>query len=287
MKRRLLFITILVLIISTISFSRSFLGLVGAIPWHYGYSDVFNEDRINPELAQKIPYLKMPVEYPLITGFFIYFMWFLGKSLLGYVILTYLFLTLFNTVTAIALDKLCDLLKFNKSRLFWFFIFAPSLAFFGVYNWDIIAVMLMVIAMYFFYKNQYIWTAVFLSLGFNAKFFPVVLLPIMLIKADIKNATKIMLLFLATFILLNGYFMVNSFDVWKTTYLFHSTREPNIDSIWALTDLSTSTVNVLSAVLFLVFYWVLIYNHKKYDFITLSLASLLLLFIFNKDFSPQ
>ena len=56
MNKKLL-IVILVLAVSAISFTRSFLGLVGAIPWHYGYSDVYNEDRLNAGLAEKIPYL--------------------------------------------------------------------------------------------------------------------------------------------------------------------------------------------------------------------------------------
>jgi len=48
MKKKLL-IVVIILIISAIGFARSFLGLIGVIPWHYGYSDIFNEDRITPE----------------------------------------------------------------------------------------------------------------------------------------------------------------------------------------------------------------------------------------------
>ena len=275
------------IIVLMISFARSFLGLIGAIPWHYGYSDVFNEDRIGIEAAKKIPYLETPIEYPLITGLFIYAMWFLGRSLLGYAALTWLFLTVFAVVTAIALHKLCGLLNVGKKRIFWFYIFAPSLVFFGVYNWDIIAVMLMVLAVYFFYRHQHAWAAVFLGLGFNAKLFPVILLPIMLLKSGLRQGVKIALVFLLTFLVLNIYFIANSFDVWKETYSFHSSREPNIDSAWALTVLGTSAINTLSAVLFLLFYSALIFYHKKHDFPALGFASLILFLLFNKVFSPQ
>ncbi len=287
MNNRKLLIVILVLIVSAISFARSFLGLIGVIPWHYGYSDVFNEDRINPELAKKVPYLESPIEYPVITGFFIYFMWRIGGNLFGYAISTWIFLTLSMVVTALMLDKLTYLLKIKNNRVLWFFVFAPSLLFFGIFNWDIIAVMLMVFAIYFFYKERPVMAGLFLSLGFNAKLFPILLLPIMLLKTDIKNAIKMALVFLAVSFILNGYFIINSFDVWKATYLFHSLREPNIDSIWTLTNLSTSAINLISMAIFLLFYIVLIYHNKKYGFISLSFASILLFLLFNKIFSPQ
>src|SRR3989338_298341 len=114
MDKRLMWAVVFTIIVLMISFARSFLGLIGAIPWHYGYSDVFNEDRIGIEAAKKIPYLETPIEYPLITGLFIYAMWFLGRSLLGYAALTWLFLTVFAVVTAIALHKLCGLLNVGK-----------------------------------------------------------------------------------------------------------------------------------------------------------------------------
>jgi len=214
-------------------------------------------------------------------------MWHFGKNLLGYALLSWIFLAICAIITSLTVYKLAEILKIDRKRLFWFFIFAPSLIIFGVYNWDIIAIMFMVLAIYFFYQDKHVYSAVFLSLGFNAKLFPAVLLPIMLLKAGIRKSVKMVIVFLAAFLLLNGYFIANKFDVWKATYLFHSLREPNIDSIWALTGLSASTINILSLALFLVFYFTLIYNHKKYDFITLSFASLLLLIIFNKIFSPQ
>ena len=286
MKKKLLII-VFVLIISALSFARSFLGLVGAVPWHYGYSDIFNEDRIGIEAAKKIPYLEKSIEYPVLTGFFIYLSWHLGKSLLGYALITWIFLTLCMATTALVLYKLAHLLKISEERTYWFFIFAPSLIFFSIYNWDIVAVMLTVLAIYFFYNNKFGVSAAFLSLGFNAKLFPIVILPIMLLKTNLKQGIKMTSIFLIIFLILNLYFIVNSFDVWKDTYTFHSLREPNTDSIWALTHLKTTTINILSTALFLLSYLTLVYYNKKYDFISLSFMSLLLFLIFNKIFSPQ
>lgn len=280
-------IVIFVIIVMALSFSRSFLGLIGAVPWHYGYSDVFNEDRINPATAFKLPYLEVPIEYPIITGFFIYLMWFFGNSLLGYAILSYIFLTVFAVITVLILYKLCDLLNINKSRLWRFFVFAPSLLFFGIYNWDIIAVMFMVLAIYFFFKEKPEMAGIFLSLGFNAKLFPVILLPVMMLKLNAKKAARMLIAFTAVFFILNLYFMMASFDTWKATFSFHGSREPNIDSAWHFTGLSTITINLLSAGLFLLFYAIIFLNLKKRNIILLGFLSMLLFLLFNKIFSPQ
>jgi len=287
MMNKKILITIIIIIISTLSFSRSFLGLIGIIPWHYGYSDVFNEDRIDPALANQIPYLERAIEYPVITGFFIYLMWFLGKSLLGYAIYTWIFLTVFAIITALVLSELADFLKIEEKRTFWFFIFAPSLLFFSVYNWDIIAVMFMVLAVYFFYKDKQTFAAVSLALGFSAKLFPLIILPLMVLKTSRKEGIKMISIFLATFFVLNVYFIANSFNPWTSTYLFHGLRGPNMDSIWALIPLGTNEINMMSMSLFLMSYLILVFNHKKYGLISLSFMSLLLFLLFNKVFSPQ
>ena len=118
-----LLIIIFIFVVSLLSFARAFSGLIGAVPWHYGYSDIFNEDRINPATALKLPYLEVPVEYPPVTGFFIYLAWLFGKSLIGYAILSYVLLTLFAIITALTLYRLCGILNAAKSRLWLFFVF--------------------------------------------------------------------------------------------------------------------------------------------------------------------
>lgn len=284
---RKFWIVIFILLVSAISFARSFLGLIGVIPWEIGYSDIFNADRINTLAAAKIPYIEQKIEYPVVTGFFIFFMWLLGKSLLGYAAFTFIFLILAAAITGLTLYKLAEHLNIDKSRIFIFFVFAPSMLVFGIYNWDIIAVMFMVLALYYFYKNKFAVCGILLSLGFNAKLFPILLLPIMLLKTNVKNGIKIASAFLFTFLVLNIYFMAASFDVWKATYAFHAERAPNIDSIWSLTGLGIQTINILSLALVSIFYLYLLSNHRKCDLLSMSFASILLFLFFNKIFSPQ
>jgi len=280
-------IVVFVFIVCTLSFARSFLGLAGIIPWHYGYSDVFNADRINPLNAQKTPYLEVQIEYPVITGFFIYLMWYFGKSLLGYALSTYAFLTIYAVIAAIYLYKFARESDIDGKKIWPFFVFAPSLLVFGVYNWDIIAVMFAVLAIYFFKKEKFLLAALFIGLGFNAKIFPVVFLPFMLLRVDFKKAIKMILVFALVFLALNSYFIINNLDNWKATYTFHSSRDPNIDSIWHLTGLSAVTINLLSSFLFILAYSYFLIRHKRYSILELCLISILLLLLFAKVFSPQ
>ena len=286
MNKKLL-IAILIIFVCTLSFARAFLGLIGIIPWHYGYSDIFNSDRIDESLAKKIPYLERPVEYQPVIGFFIYIMWLLGKNLLGYAIYTWIFLTAITIITTLQLYELTGALNAKKKRLLWFFIFAPSLVFFGVYNWDIIVVMFTVLAINSFYKKQYTLASLFLGLGFNTKLFPILILPVMLLKTDYKQWFKILAVFVLAFLVINSFFIINNFDVWKFTFTFHSSRQPNIDSYWHLLNLGTPAVNFLSFILIGLSYLLVIYFHKKYDFISLSFMAVLIFLIFNKIFSPQ
>ena len=205
-------IIIFVIIIFTLSFARSFLGLLGIIPWQYGYSDVYNADRIASFSAEKIPYINTSIEYPILTGFFIYLNWYFGKSLEGYIFLTYIFLTIFAVITALILFKTIKLLKMEEKNIWRFFVFGPSLLVFGVYNWDIMAVMFAVTAFYFFLKEKYGLAALALALGFNAKIFPIIFLPIMMFKVDLKKALKMLVVFTIICIVINSYFMFHDFN---------------------------------------------------------------------------
>ncbi|MBI4452373.1 DUF2029 domain-containing protein [Candidatus Woesearchaeota archaeon] len=286
-KYEKLLIISFVLIVSFLSFARSFSGLIGVLPWHLGYSDIFNEDRISPSTALKIPYVEKPVEYPIIIGFFIYLMWLFGKSLLGYALLSFVFLTLASIITALTLYKLCGLLNIEKGRIWVFFVFAPSMIAFGIFNWDMLAVMFAVLAIYYYCKNKRGWAALFLALGFNAKLFPVLILPFMLLKTDYKNRIKMLLIFLFVSLALNLYFAINSYEVWKNIFTFHSLREPNIDSIWYLAGLKVGFINRLSTALYSAAYLLLLYYHKKLDVVKIIFISLMLFLLFTKVFSPQ
>src|SRR3989338_6081699 len=285
----LVFLIIIFIISSLFCFTVKYLGMKEVIPWFIGYSDIspFNKIALQPGL----PYIDKDVEYPAITGLFIHLTG-LGKTKENYFLLSSFFLVLFGLLTLITLYKLVLEKGIDKKRLIIFFAAAPSILFFMIYNWDLIAIFFTVLSLYFFRQKKDVSAAIFLSLGFNAKLFPILLLPIMLLKRDsIIKWVKIIFSFFITSIIVNIYFIIKNFDGWLFFYTFNSLREPNPDSMWGIiyrfSGIEIKLIGLISLVLFLIFYLFIIFYYRKKNIYYLGAASILLFLIFNKVFSPQ
>jgi len=285
----LVFLIIIFIISSLFCFTVKYLGMKEVIPWFIGYSDIspFNKIALQPGL----PYIDKDVEYPVITGLFIHLTG-LGKTKENYFLLSSFFLVLFGLLTLITLYKLVLEKGIDKKRLIIFFAAAPSILFFMIYNWDLIAIFFTVLSLYFFRQKKDVSAAIFLSLGFNAKLFPILLLPIMLLKRDsIIKWVKIIFSFFITSIIVNIYFIIKNFDGWLFFYTFNSLREPNPDSMWGIiyrfSGIEIKLIGLISLVLFLIFYLFIIFYYRKKNIYYLGAASILLFLIFNKVFSPQ
>ena len=285
----LVFLIIIFIISSLFCFTVKYLGMKEVIPWFIGYSDIspFNKIALQPGL----PYIDKDVEYPVITGLFIHLTG-LGKTKENYFLLSSFFLVLFGLLTLITLYKLVLEKGIDKKRLIIFFAAAPSILFFMVYNWDLIAIFFTVLSLYFFRQKKDVSAAIFLSLGFNAKLFPILLLPIMLLKRDsIIKWVKIIFSFFITSIIVNIYFIIKNFDGWLFFYTFNSLREPNPDSMWGIiyrfSGIEIKLIGLISLVLFLILYLFIIFYYRKKNIYYLGAASILLFLIFNKVFSPQ
>lgn len=265
------------------------LGLIKSAPWHIVYSDTLGfYQRIS---APGLPYLDKNLEYPVITGFFIQLMAWLGQSRAGYFIFTSLFLIFIAALATYFLYKIT--LEPNKKRLWQFWIFAPSMLFFSIYNWDLIAVLFTILAFYFAAKDKDGWAAFFLALGFSAKFYPIIYLPILILKnLSWKNVFKLTSVFLFTFFILNSLFIFSNFDGWSYFYTLNQTRNSNPDSIWTIVRfffrrLDTQSINVISLIFFAASYAFSLWKFKKQGFVWLCFVGTLLFLIFNKVFSPQ
>ena len=285
----LVFLIIIFIISSLFCFTVKYLGMKEVIPWFIGYSDIspFNKIALQPGL----PYIDKDVEYPVITGLFIHLTG-LGKTKENYFLLSSFFLVLFGLLTLITLYKLVLEKGIDKKRLIIFFAAAPSILFFMIYNWDLIAIFFTVLSLYFFRQKKDVSAAIFLSLGFNAKLFPILLLPIMLLKRDsIIKWVKIIFSFFITSIIVNIYFIIKNFDGWLFFYTFNSLREPNPDSMWGIiyrfSGIEIKLIGLISLVLFLILYLFIIFYYRKKNIYYLGAASILLFLIFNKVFSPQ
>ncbi len=263
------------------------LGLIKGAPWQIVYSDTlgFYEKLSQPGL----PYIDKLIEYPVITGFFMQVMAWLGQTRAGYFIFNSLFLILFAGLATFFLYKITP--EQNKKNLWLFWILAPSMLIFSVYNWDLIAILFVIAAFYFIQKNKNGWAAFFLALGFCAKLYPIIYLPILLLKYK-GGWLKIVAVFLITVLALNLYFMVSNFEGWSYFYTLNQTRNSNPDSIWTIArfffrGLDVPAINTLSFLLLGSSYLILMWKLRRQNIILLCFIATLLFLLFNKVFTPQ
>lgn len=284
--RRYIFLIILV---GFLSAGFHGLGFIKSVPWHVVYSDTLGFwDRV---AAPGFAYVSKPIEYPLLTGFFIQLAGMIGKTKLGYYLVSVVGLIAAAAVATYFLYQLLP--ESQRKNLFQYWIFAPTMLVFVTSNWDILAITLITAALYFFQKEKLHWGAFFLSLGFSAKFYPILYLPILLLKKrGWKDWAKIIGIFVGTTLALNGFFMLYHFDTWSYFYTLNTFRDPNPDSIWTIFrffvwPLEISTINWLSLILFSASYFYLIWQQRQESLVKLFAIATLLFVLFNKIFSPQ
>jgi len=180
---------------------------------HGVFLDRFSPDLINKkdELEQKwynpelylalvngtkscpIPYIDYRFEYPPIVGI----LWgvstciaiqlvfpqhyteydystYIEKAAEVHFIIQSVFLGTALVFTAIYMYRFAVLLRLSHWRVI-IFLLLPSTLLYTVYNWDIITVALILIAIYYFFKEKYLYSGLLLGLAISTKLLPLVL----------------------------------------------------------------------------------------------------------------
>lgn len=141
---------------------------------HVGaYSDIshlFFRDHIG---AHPMPYFDFRFEYPVLTGLFVWVASFVHSSVAAY------FLSSTVLLLGLGLATVWVLSRINGANP-WLFAAAPALALYGTLNWDLLGICLLVIALLLFQRGRDGFAAGGLALATCAKFFPIVVLPIVL-----------------------------------------------------------------------------------------------------------
>src|SRR3989338_5521047 len=168
----------LIILVGALSAGFHGLGFIKSVPWYLVYSDTLGFfDRVaQPGFA----YISKAIEYPLLTGLFIQFAGMLGKTKAGYYLASVIGLVAAAVIATYFLYKILP--ESQKKNLLRYWIFAPTMLIFVTSNWDILAIALIVTALYFLQKDRFYWGTFFLTLGFSAKFYPILYLPILLLK---------------------------------------------------------------------------------------------------------
>ena len=170
----------------------------------------------NNYLSQGFPY---PREYPsLIQQIFrlIALVPGIQQNYSLYLIFPVVILTICAIITSYYLYKL----NAKLSSILTLWIFAPSFLFYGLLNVDFLPIVTIVISYYYFTQQKHTHSIVWLSIGTAIKVFPIFLLPIYFLAAPPKTRLRLVVIFIATWLVLNIPFMISDWGAWSFAYIW-------------------------------------------------------------------
>jgi uncharacterized membrane protein len=169
------------------------------------------------------------IEYPVLTGLFMYATGLLADDGDSYLRISALFLAPFALIAAFLLARIGG----------WralMFAAGPALVFYAFHNWDLLVVAATVAGIYAWSRGSPVWAGVLFGVGAAFKMYPIFFLaPLFLerwVAKDRRGAVAGAGIGAGTFALINLPFVLANFEGWWATYGFHSARLPNFDSMW-------------------------------------------------------
>ena len=146
-----------------------------------------------------------------------------------------------------------------KPELWYLLPLSPAVVASLYINWDLWAVASAILAIYYFDRRKYDYSALALGLSIATKFFPIVLLaPIVLIfyrRADIKGALRFGLVTAGSWLAINAPFILFNRSGWWRFFAMNKDRGADFGSLWYALNLfgiTTTNLNLLSILLFLI-----------------------------------
>lgn len=238
------------------------------------------------------PYLNSQIEYPVLIGLFVRAMGLLGKTLPGYYVASSLFIILLSIGATYLLYL--TVRASERKKLWQYWILAPSMLVFSVYNWDMLAVFCVVAAIYAVWKKQDILAVLFLVFGTWAKLYPVLYILPLLMRQETRRAQINLVLAVATLTAaLNLPFALANFDSWAFFFTFNSGRISTFDSIWTVIRWifpslqNAQIISALSLMIFAGWYFWMIWKFRKESVLKSWYLATLIFMMTNKVFSPQ
>lgn len=238
-----------------------------------------------------IPYIDKMIEYPVLTGLLIHVAALVGQSYAGYYLVTSIILISSAVIATYFLYKTYP--GNSTANFFIYWVLAPSMFVFLIYNWDMLAVLFVVIALYFMKQDRVYPASLFLALGFCSKMFPLLfLLPLLMTRRRPGEWVRIAGIFAGAALIINGPFMLLNWEGWNHFVSFNSQRNPNIDSIWGVVSavapqLTAAQINAISLFMFAAGYLFVLWRFRHESTVRLCFFAVLLFLLCNKVFSPQ
>jgi hypothetical protein len=192
------------------------------------------------------------VEYPVITAMVMYVTSFAANSPLGYFNINIFFLILLFIATVLIVRKI-------RPEFAYLVPVAPAMIASLFINWDLWAIATMMLAIYWFDRKQFLYSALLLGVSISTKFLPIFLLiPIVFIfwrENKIKEAIKYVAITFGIWLAINLPFAVTTPTGWWRFYKLNLDRGPDWGSLWlALQQLGINftNLNYLSILLLLI-----------------------------------
>ena len=192
------------------------------------------------------------VEYPVITAMVMYVTSFAANSPVSYFNINIFFLILLFIATVLIVRKI-------RPEFAYLVPVAPAMIASLFINWDLWAIATMMLAIYWFDRKQFTYSALLMGLSISTKFLPIFLLiPIVFIfwrENKIKEAVKYIAIAFGTWLAINLPFAVTTPTGWWHFYKLNLERGPDWGSFWlALQQLgiNLTNLNYLSILLLLI-----------------------------------
>jgi hypothetical protein len=192
------------------------------------------------------------VEYPVITAMVMYITSFAANSPVSYFNINIFFLILLFIAIVILVRKI-------RPEFAYLVPIAPAMIASLFINWDLWAIATMMLAIYWFDRKQFTYSALLIGVSISTKFLPVFLLiPIVFIfwrENKVKEAIKYIAISFGIWLAINLPFAVTTPTGWWRFYKLNLERGPDWGSFWlALQQLgiNLANLNYLSILLLLI-----------------------------------
>ena len=228
------------------------------------------------------------VEYPVLMGVAMYLTALPVNDIRDYYFLNIFLLALLFIATMFVLYRI--------GTYGFYYALAPAVIGSLFINWDLWAIPTMLLAIYWFDRTKYDYSAIALGISVATKFFPVLLLiPILVIAARAgRSPIRYLSIFTGTWLAVNLPVAITTPTGWWHFYKFNMERGPDWGSIWNVAQIfgfTSGNTNFLSLIGTLaILSWVIVYLFGLKSTPRLSEISFIVFasaLILGKVYSPQ
>jgi hypothetical protein len=296
--RRLALPLLVCCVLLGVAYARTSQGTAHPSPWGYRnwsfatltYSDILalHEDRGGG--AHPLPYLKDKIEYPVLLGLGMWWPSAVQPNRAGYFAVTFLMLAICAVLSLYLIGT------FPNAKP-WFFAASPALIVYSALNWDLLGILPLVLGVWLWASGRERWATFALSIAVWTKFFPVLVLGVLLVVATRKSwkyALQLAGIFAAVTLVLNLPLAIAAPANWRWFFEYNRIREIEPSLYLLLANVNPKafapTANTISAAVTLAAAAAIALYElrtRRLEALPAACALVCVFFTVNKVYSPQ